>query len=138
MAKYTETFKIMSCALLRGLNDNGFITTKVGHKITNVRDLVNYLGVSSFSLYKWNEKETNKEYEQKDTDFFSEKPSIKAELETVFDTDKIIMELDNTYFMTLARALKIKNYRMPIKQLYLTIGSELIKRSGLAEKELRL
>jgi len=160
---HSEKFKIECVSKLELLQELGTINIK-GVQIKNVRELVNFLGISSFSIYKW-----QKEFEyngivvsnesDSNLDLFegvisqSEKEALMPTLEyddsiddsddTIDDSDDTItMVLDNTYFMTLARALKVKNYRMPLKQLYVAIGNELIKRSGLVEngvkKELRL
>lgn len=153
---HSEKFKIECVSKLELLQELGTINIK-GVQIKNVRELVNFLGISSFSIYKW-----QKEFEyngivvsnesDSNLDLFegvisqSEKEALMPTLEyddSIDDSDDTItMVLDNTYFMTLARALKVKNYRMPLKQLYVAIGNELIKRSGLVEngvkKELRL
>ena len=150
---HSEKFKIECVSKLELLQELGTINIK-GVQIKNVRELVNFLGISSFSIYKW-----QKEFEyngivvsnesDSNLDLFegvisqSEKEALMPTLEYDDSTDDTItMVLDNTYFMTLARALKVKNYRMPLKQLYVAIGNELIKRSGLVEngvkKELRL
>ena len=52
MAKYSDEFKISSVAKLELLNEKGTIKLD-GVQIKNVRQLVAFLDVSSYSLYKW-------------------------------------------------------------------------------------
>lgn len=164
MATYTEAFRECAVRFLINLTKEGTVEVDSDIYVNNVRELVAFLGISSYSLYKWQrefgykgidvetietrytdeEIKSLEEQEESWNNPISEIPSIDVDLweskalkkgktETIIDDGNIIMELDNTYFMTLARALKVKNYRMPLKQLYVAIGNELIKRSGLVE-----
>ena len=50
--KYTKKFKEKALSWLKYLNENGKIELS-GEIITNVRDLVKFLKISSYTLYSW-------------------------------------------------------------------------------------
>jgi len=144
MAKYTLVFKKQCVAYWKQLQEKGIveIKTKKGIvKANNIRELVKVLEITNSSLYSWLEKFGDEAISMKEIEALI--PTLEYD-ETYGESldDTITMVLDNSYFMTLARALKVKNYRMPLKQLYVAIGNELIKRSGLVSngvrKEMRL
>ena len=139
--QYNQGFKKQSLALLERLNENGELNIK-GMVIRNVRELVSHLGISSYTLYAWKKEFSGEE----EVVIKKQKTSKKAETENYFDNAKetiksdkkgetMVMILDNTFFMSMARGLGIKNYRKPQKQLWLEVGNELIKRSGLVESQ---
>lgn len=191
MASYSEEYKIECVAHLELFNKmkakkEVYFIDKV--QINNVRELVNFLDISSYSLYNWqkiasyqgNQKEVEdkKDEIEKDLDQdYGEKNEVDLDAEDGFENyepyvDEILdypkgvkaenwngdnsetkqtteeqngdmtFKMGTTFFQTLAQGLGIKNYRMPLNQLYLTIGNELIKLSGLAKngvrKELRI
>lgn len=147
-SKYDYGFKQDAVRLLAKLKNEGSFV-KAGVSINNVRDLVRYLDISSQTLYRWelmfNEKE---ETTQKANPKKKQKASKKAQTEDFFadvgelidevpKDEKMVMILDNTFFMAMARGLGIKNYRRPQKQLWNAVGLELIKRAGLTQTKVK-
>lgn len=55
MAKYSKEFKKKALSWLKVLNEKGSIELS-GEIITNVRDLVEFLEISSWTLYNWRDK----------------------------------------------------------------------------------
>ena len=175
MPNYSEEFKLECVGKLELLNEKGTINLD-GVQIKNVRELVKFLGISSYSIYKWYKeiqylaRNMDLELKKKELaetmgieveggfipDFpidFDDEMEINKKRDDVIDENSygfdVLKEIEpmtfkmgTTFFQTLAQGLGIKKYRMPLKQLYLNIGTELIKLSGLVEngvrKELRI
>lgn len=180
MASYSEEDKLECVGKLELLKEKGTINLD-GVQIKNVRELVKFLGISSYSIYKWykeiqylarnmdlekvkeelaemmdvqDAKDFIKEFdgEEFNPDFsienremregFEGKTQIAIEKAIENEIEPMTFKMGTTFFQTLAQGLGIKKYRMPLKQLYLKIGTELIKMSGLVEngvrKELRI
>lgn len=143
MAKYSEGFKRKAVALLTELNKNGKVIiddTEIG----NVRQLCFHLGISSWSLYNWdkiyNPKEAGEDEDTDldvDSDFFDDK-DIEVSIQTLGEKSEekdMTIKLDNTFWMSIARGLGLKHYRTSEKQLWLMVGMELVKRSGLVDND---
>ena len=144
MAKYSLVFKKRCVKLRTELMEKGKVSID-SIEIRNVRELVKVLDISNDSLYTWMEKYSIEKDDEKDDDNDDDNDDGELDVkelpgEKIKSFDE--WELDNTFWMCVARNLGIKNYRMPEKQLYVAIGNELIKRSGLVSngvrKELRL
>lgn len=143
MAKYEESFKIECVKKLWDLNRYGFLNNeRTGDKITNVRDLVKALGISSYSLYGWEEKYGKLIMTQKE-ERVSKTPvlhKLETELEQIITENKLNGDLEQKkssvagirFLSWLASELNIPNYgNMRQKQLMVAIGNSYIKRSGL-------
>ena len=168
MASYSEEFKLECVGKLELLNEKGTINLD-GVQIKNVRELVKFLGISSYSIYKWYKeiqylaRNMDLELVKKDlakamdlnfesaTDLevlgFEGEGDIIPEGVNFYNDDDMglpdseiepmTFKMGTTFFQTLAQGLGIKNYRMDLNQLYLKIGIELIKMSGLVENGVR-
>jgi len=160
MASYSEEYKLECVGKLELLKEKGTINLD-GVQIKNVRELVKFLGISSYSIYKWY-KEI--QYLGRNMDLEIVKKDIEAmtlgELEVSLEKDFPIGDVkleeqngidlltkqmeDIGYWQSLARAMGLKNYRQKTSQLKLRIGTALINGTGLVEsqnkvrKELRL
>lgn len=58
MPRYTKKFKEKAVSWLNLLKEQGSIELS-GEEITNVKELITFLGVSSYSLYKWRNLSNN-------------------------------------------------------------------------------
>ena len=155
---HEEKFKMECVAKLELLKELGTINID-GVQIKNVRELVNFLGISSFSIYKWNKeiKYDGKLGDLKDAkDFIKEhdkKEFEPKEMKEVYKKVSDLVEGDEDFF---ADPDEIKTYdngifngrfyawfgaglnvpyasrnRMDVNMM--KIGMELIKRSGLVD-----
>ena len=134
MAKYNEQFKINAVGLLRKLKEQGIIVID-SIEIKNVRMLVHELGISSYTIYKWNKElygeivEVNDDSDDdSDDDFFDDKESITISTGEKKDIFGI------RYYAWFARNLGVKNYSsIVLALLKLAIGNKLIEQSGLID-----
>ena len=160
MPNYSEEYKLECVGKLELLNEKGTINLD-GVQIKNVRELVKFLGISSYSIYKWYKeiqylaRNMDLELVKKDLaesmdlevlgfegegDVIPDFSIENKEMREAFKPNEIepmTFKMGTTFFQTLAQGLGIKKYRMPLKQLYLNIGTELIKMSGLVENGVR-
>ena len=122
-----------------------------GVQIKNVRELVAFLKISSYSLYKW-QKQLNylgrnmDELKKEIIDDMSE-TIVKEKLIPDAIRDEFTMEAFGKqeakqdifgirYFAWFGRTIGIKGYnKMPLAQLKLKIGIKLIKDSGLINND---
>jgi len=152
MAKYTESFKIMCVDKLTLLKEVGIINID-GIQIKNVRELVEFFGISSYTLYQWNK--VFKGIVKKNQIKTKPKSKVLAQLENELDLiitqngiedakGKGDVKFGIGFWMFVARNMGIPNYRKfkNLKQLKLRIGTELINSTGLvnpkAKKGLKL
>lgn len=90
--QYSQDFKKKAVNYLKILNDQGFVMVKKT-KFENVRDLIQELDVSSYSLYKWHndmqnlKKSLSPEELKKANDFF--------EVSEVMEENKIVSKNGN-------------------------------------------
>ena len=174
MPNYSEEYKLECVGKLELLKEKGTINLD-GVQIKNVRELVKFLGISSYSIYKWYKeiqylaRNIDLEIVKKELaelmdlevlgfegegdvipDFSTENKEMRGGMKegvNFYDDsdmglpdseiEPMTFKMGTTFFQTLAQGLGIKKYRMPLKQLYLNIGSELIKMSGLVENGVR-
>lgn len=113
--KYEPEFKKNAVELLNLLRSEGSIRNdEKGYKIQNVKELCQYLGVSTYTLYEW-EKVTRKE------------PQEDLPMNEDFIPDKDL-KLGGSFWMFLARSLEIPNYRSyRVKTLKKLIGKVLLE-----------
>ncbi len=166
MPNYSEEFKLECVGKLGLLNEKGTINLD-GVQINNVRELVKFLGISSYSIYKWYKEiqylARNIDLETVKKELEAMMPSLECDdypkdyddemrinekkddvidentygFEVIKEIEPMTFKMGTTFFQTLAQGLGIKNYRMHLDQLYLKIGTELIKLSGLVENGVR-
>jgi len=122
MAKHSVEFKLDAVAYHDALRHKGNVLIR-GKEINSVRELVKELGITNTSLYSW-----TKLYLESEA---NEIKDIEKELPREIIRSFSEWELDNAFWMCIARNLGIKSYRMPQKLLLDAIGKELIKRSEL-------
>jgi len=159
MATYSDEFKSQAVHLLYKLKKEGTVQVDSDLNVNNVRELVAFLDISSYSLYKW---QKNFEYEGNlgdeeievftkdiaEKDFIEELVELdndlkdftatKQELEEQNGIDLLAEQMkDIGYWQSLARALGLKNYRQKTPQLKLRIGMELINGNSLVESNVR-
>lgn len=157
MPSYNDGFKLECVSKLELLKEKGTINLD-GVQIKNVRELVKFLGISSYTIYKW-VKEMNylgRNIEVQDTKKELVESEILADIDEVINGennlfldemyekhDPILMDdgilskmmKDIGFWQALARALGMKNYRQATVQLKLRIGNELINGTGLVESQ---
>ena len=152
---HEQKFKLECVAKLELLNELGTINID-GVQIKNVRELVNFLGISSFSIYKWNreikyngklgdlkdakdfiKEHDKKEFEPKElTEVLT--PSLEYDVDYFADPNEV-KEFDNgifngRYYAWMGARLNIPYASRNSKESnMLKIGLELIKRSGLVD-----
>ena len=155
MAKYSVEQKTEAVRLYTVMANEGtcYFNKEAIH---NIRALCKALNISSQSLYRWAEEFTDVIYLDKDDlkrdddlevlgfegegDFIPDFSIEDREMREAFSKEEVkpmTFKMGTTFFQTLAQGLGIKKYRMPLKQLYLNIGTELIKMSGLVENGVR-
>ena len=146
MPSYNDGFKLDCVSKLELLKEKGTINLD-GVQIKNVRELVKFLGISSYTIYKWVKEmnylgrnievqDTKKELIDADNDGFeNHEPYIDEVFEKQNDTLLAKQMKDIGYWQSLARALGLKNYRQKTAQLKLRIGTHLINGTGLVESQ---
>ena len=154
MAKYSVEQKTEAVRLYTVMANEGtcYFNKEAIH---NIRALCKALNISSQSLYRWAEEFTDVNMKEDNTfiydlevlgfegdgDFISGDFRIEdKEMREAFNKKQVkvmTFKMGTTFFQTLAQGLGIKNYRMDLNQLYLKIGIELIKMSGLVENGVR-
>ena len=140
MAKYSVEQKTEAVRLYTVMSNEGtcYFNDKAIH---NIRALCKALNISSQSLYRWAEEFTDIDIpEEEDIDTNDYTYFAENLMDVGFglpEIEPMTFKMGTTFFQTLAQGLGIKNYRMPLNQLYLTIGSKLIKLSGLVENGVR-
>ena len=151
MAKrYSEIFKQKAVKNLDELRHNGFVDID-GYRFANVRELCRELGISSYTIYKW-DKNVDRLLKLDPIDEINGNPLVDTldEIQEMikkqktkqnhFDPEpkkaednRLIIRSEIRYFGNLASMLNIKGYSdMPLKQLQLAIGLKLVQRSKLA------
>jgi len=159
MASYSEEYKSKCVGLLELLKENTL--TIEGAQIKNVRELVKFLGISSYSIYKWQKEmnylgrnmgeikeEASKDIDEFEPDFSIENKEMREGVNFYDDDDMGIteepkqeseeqngIEFGTRFWQFVAKNMGIKNYAMPLKQLKMKIGMELINGSGLVESQ---
>jgi len=133
MAKYDMQFKSYAVGLLRKLKKEGIIGVGDGVEVKNVRELVANLGVSSYSIYKWEKELYGSKLEvidDSDDDFFDD-----SDIEiSIVNTGEKKEVFGIRYYSWFARNLGVKNYsKLVLAQLKLAIGNKLIEQSGLID-----
>jgi len=134
--KYDIGFKQNCVQYLRELKIDGIVKIAgISEPIENVRDLVKALGISSYTLYKW-DKEI--EFDLDEVKVKKEKkvqgPKVIIEPEISIDSNLFGLR----YYSWFAKANKIKGYsRMNLNQLKLKIGMQLIRESGLVKTRVK-
>ena len=178
MPNYSEEYKLECVGKLELLNKRGTINLE-GVQIKNVRELVKFLGISSYSIYKWYKeiqylaRNMDLELVKKELaksmdlevlgfegegdvipDFSIENKEMRIELamnekrDDVIDENtygfKVLKEIETPkvefgtrFWQFVAKNMGIKNYAMPLKQLKMKVGMELINGSGLVENGVR-
>ena len=141
MAKYSVEQKTEAVRLFTVMANEGtcYFNKEAIH---NIRALCKALNISSQSLYRWAEEFTDIDLEvgmelemNKKRDDVIDENSFGFEV--LKESEPMSFKMGTTFFQTLAQGLGIKNYRMDLNQLYLKIGIELIKMSGLVENGVR-
>lgn len=137
--KYTKGFKDNALTLLKKLQEQGKFKLN-GKSITNVRKLCSHLGISSYSLYRWEKEATGIPVPLKKPKIDISKPKdVVQKVDKPFPKQKRINESDLSkgifgirFYSWYARILEIKDYgRLSLKQLKHRIGLKLLKESGL-------
>ena len=134
--KYDIGFKENAVQYLRELKIYGIVNVAgISEPIGNVRDLVSALGISSYTLYKWDKEIEFNLFEVKDKkDKKVQGPKIVPEFEISIDKDLFGIR----YYSWFCKANRIKGYsRMNLNQLKLKIGMQLIRESGLVKTRIR-
>lgn len=154
MARSPE-FKREAVHGLRCVNEFGYYYTVNETRVESVRALLRELGISSSTLYRWDESiesltlvpdlyepEEGQYGEEVSVLSYSEKEIREIEEQEESWQSPIIVEpdfkdmyikIDNTFLMSFARGLGLPNYRVSQSQLFLKLGVEMIKRSGLID-----
>ena len=134
--KYTENFKQNAVQYLRELKIDGSVNIAgIIKPIENVRDLVKSLGISSYTIYKWDKEidfDIDEVKEKKEKKVQGPKTIIEPEIS--IDSDLFGIR----YFSWFAKANGYKGYsRMKLEQLKLKIGMQLIRESGLVKTQIK-
>ena len=134
--KYDVVFMQNAVQYLRELRIDGFVNVAgISEPIENVRDLVKALGLSSYTLYKW------------DREIEFDLDEVKDKKEKKVSGPRVIIEpeisIDSNlfgirYYSWFCKANGIKGYsRMNLNQLKLKIGMQLIRESGLVKTRVK-
>jgi len=137
--KYNENFKQNAVQYLRELKIDGIVkVADISEPIENVRDLVKALGISSYTLYKW-DKEIEFKLEQYCE--IREKKEKKVQGAKVIIEPEISIDKDLfgiRYFSWFCKANGLKGYsKMNLNQLKLIVGMQLIRESGLVKTRVK-
>ena len=137
--KYDIGFKSNCVQYLRELKIDGIVNIAgISEPIRNVRALVKALGISSYTLYKW-DKEIEFKLEQycEIRDKKGKKvQGAKIILEPEISIDSNLFGI--RYYSWFCKANGIKGYsRMNLNQLKLKVGMQLIRESGLVKTRVK-
>lgn len=134
--KYDIGFKQNCVQYLRELKIDGSINVAgISEPIENVRDLVSALGISSYTLYKW-DKEIDFDLDEVKNKKEKKVQGAKIIIEPEISIDKDLFGI--RYYAWFCKANGIKGYsRMNLNQLKLKIGMQLIRESGLVETKIK-